>query len=261
VGENGSRAGLEEGYCLIGRPVNPADTNNPEGGGPENARRPQLYGRSKGKALRAAQAARIEGLLPDLTISLDRLAEGPTSLFPQPVREIRLEIGFGGGEHLAAQARHHPEIGYLGIEPFLNGVAKALAAIEADGLDNIRLLRGDGRVVLAALPEASIARIDLLYPDPWPKRRQRKRRIVDPAFLDAVVRALCPGGEFRFATDIDDYAGWTLARILPRQDLVWLADAAKDWSEPWDGWHRTRYEEKALREGRIPGYFRFRKPL
>lgn len=259
MGEDRSRAGPEEGHRLIDLPVKPVDPQNLDGEAPERAPRRQLYGRSKGKALRAAQAARIEGLLPALTIPLDRLAIGAAALFPRPVREIRLEIGFGGGEHLAAQARKNPGIGYLGVEPFLNGVAKLLAAIEADSLDNIRLLRGDGRDVLAALPEGSLARIDLLYPDPWPKRRQRKRRIVDPAFLDAVVRALAPGGEFRFATDIDDYAGWTLARILPRTDLVWLAETAADWSEPWEGWHRTRYEEKAIREGRVPGYFRFRK--
>ncbi len=230
-----------------------------DGGGPETVRRRQLYGRSKGKALRAAQAGRIEMMLPALTIPLDRLAQGPASLFDQSVSECRLEIGFGGGEHLAAQARLHPGIGYFGVEPFLNGVAKLLAAIEADGLSNVRLLRGDGRDVLAALPAGSLARVDLLYPDPWPKRRQRKRRIVDTPFLDAVSRVLRPGGEFRFATDIDDYAGWTLARLLPRKDLVWLAETATDWQQPWPEWHRTRYEEKALREGRVPGYFRFRK--
>jgi tRNA (guanine-N7-)-methyltransferase len=235
--------------------------DNEAGGASETVRRRQLYGRSKGKALRAAQAARIEDMLPALTIPLERLGAGPAQLFDRKVSEIRLEIGFGGGEHLAAQAGMNPDIGYLGVEPFLNGVAKLLAAIEADKLDNIRLLRGDGRDVLSALPEGSIARIDLLYPDPWPKRRQRKRRIVDAAFLDAVVRALRPGGEFRFATDIDDYAGWTLARILPRADLAWLAETAADWTTPWPQWHRTRYEEKAIREGRMPGYFRFRKPV
>ncbi|MCZ8300460.1 MAG: tRNA (guanosine(46)-N7)-methyltransferase TrmB [Beijerinckiaceae bacterium] len=259
MGKDRSRAGPEKGHCLIDLAVNPVDPNNLDGEGPARAPRRQLYGRSKGKALRAAQAARIEGQLPGLTIPLDSLSEGPRPLFSRPMAEFRLEIGFGGGEHLAAQARQNPGIGYLGVEPFLNGVAKLLAAIEADSLDNIRLLRGDGRDILAALPEGSLARVDLLYPDPWPKRRQRKRRIVDPAFLDAVVRALSPGGEFRFATDIDDYAGWTLARILPRTDLVWLAETAADWSEPWAGWHRTRYEEKAIREGRVPGYFRFRK--
>lgn len=221
--------------------------------------RRQLYGRSKGKALRAAQAGRIENQLPALTMDVPRLAQGPEALFPRPVNGVMLEIGFGGGEHLANMAKRHPETGYLGVEPFLNGVAKLLHAIEEDALDNIRLLRGDAREVLAALPDASIARVYLLYPDPWPKRRQRKRRIVDMLFLAQVARVLKPGGELRFATDIDDYAGWTLARIAQQDQLVWLAEKADDWRLPWDEWHRTRYEEKALREGRTPGYFRFRK--
>jgi tRNA (guanine-N7-)-methyltransferase len=229
------------------------------GEAPEKAPRRQLYGRSKGKALRAAQAGRIENQLPALTMDFARLIEGPATLFPRPVQGVMLEIGFGGGEHLASMAKAHPEIGYLGVEPFLNGVAKLLHAIEENALENIRLLRGDAREVLAALPDASLERVYLLYPDPWPKRRQRKRRIVDMLFLSEVARVLKPGGEFRFATDIDDYAGWTLARIAQQEPLVWLAETADDWRLPWPEWHRTRYEEKAIREGRTPGYFRFRR--
>lgn len=228
------------------------------GGGASKPRR-QLYGRSKGKALRAAQAGRIEHQLPALTIDMPRLKDGPATLFPRPVEGVMLEIGFGGGEHLAHMAATNPGLGYLGVEPFLNGVAKLLHAIEENNLDNIRLLRGDAREVLAALPDASLERVYLLYPDPWPKRRQRKRRIVDARFLSEVARVLQPGGELRFATDIDDYAGWTLARIAQQSALHWLAEKADDWRKPWDGWHRTRYEEKAIREGRTPGYFRFRK--
>ena len=232
------------------------DVKNPGGAGRELPRR-QLYGRSKGKALRSQQARRIADVLPQVAIDLAVLGAGPAAAFTRPVHAVRLEIGFGGGEHLAAMARAEPDIGFLGVEPFLNGVAKLLAEIEADGLDNLRLMRGDAREVLACLPVASLDRIYLLYPDPWPKRRQRKRRIVDPAFLDEVAHVLRPGGEFRFATDIDDYAGWTLARMAGRADFRWLATQAADWLTPWDGWHRTRYEEKALREGRVPGYFRF----
>ncbi|MCA0400966.1 MAG: tRNA (guanosine(46)-N7)-methyltransferase TrmB [Proteobacteria bacterium] len=225
----------------------------------ERAPRRQLYGRSKGKALRAAQAGRIDELLPRMTIDLQALAEGPGRCFADNPPEAMLEIGFGGGEHLAQMAKTHPQIGFLGVEPFLNGVAKLLAAIEEGGLGNVKLLRGDGRDVLAALPDASLARVYLLYPDPWPKRRQRKRRIVDMTFLAEVARVLRPGGEFRFATDIDDYAGWVLARIAQQDRLVWLAEKADDWRQPWPEWHRTRYEEKAIREGRVPGYFRFVK--
>lgn len=233
--------------------------SKPDGGASEGAPRRQLYGRSKGKALRAAQAGRIADMLPRIAIDTGRLGSEPAAQFASNPQELVLEIGFGGGEHLAAQARRHPECGYFGVEPFLNGVAKLLGEIEGDGLSNIRLLRGDAREVLAALPDASLASVFLLYPDPWPKRRQRKRRIVDPDFLGAVARVLRPGGELRFATDIDDYAGWMLARIARQDKLVWLAERADDWRQPWPEWHRTRYEEKALREGRIPAYFRFRR--
>ncbi len=230
-----------------------------DGEASERAPRRQLFGRSKGKALRAAQAGRIETMLPALAIDVAALGAGPAALFLVPPAELMLEIGFGGGEHLAAMARAHPEFGYLGVEPFLNGVAKLLAAIEADKLANIRALRGDAREVLAALPDVSLDRVYLLYPDPWPKRRQRKRRIVDMEFLSEVARVLKPGCELRFATDIDDYAGWVLARIAQQDKLVWLAETAENWRQPWPEWHRTRYEEKALREGRVPGYFRFTK--
>ncbi|CAN1569708.1 COG0220 Predicted S-adenosylmethionine-dependent methyltransferase [Rhabdaerophilaceae bacterium] len=219
--------------------------------------RRQLFGRSKGKALRAAQVRRVEAILPALTIDLDALESGPAALFARSMRDFRLEIGFGGGEHLAAMARTHPDIGFLGVEPFLNGVAKLLGRIEAEGLDNIRLLRGDARDLLRALPDDSLEMVYLLYPDPWPKRRQRKRRIVDADFLRSVARVVRAGGEFRFASDIDDYVGWTLARALPHRNFRWLARNAEDWSRPWSAWERTRYEEKAIREGRVPSYLRF----
>jgi tRNA (guanine-N7-)-methyltransferase len=235
-----------------------ADDTKSDGAESPSPRR-QLYGRSKGKALRAQQTRRIDEMLPQVGIDLAALKAGAATVFNRPVVAMRLEIGFGGGEHLAAMARAEPGIGFIGVEPFLNGVAKLLAEIEAGSLDNLRLLRGDGRDVLAALPDQSLDRVYLLYPDPWPKRRQRKRRIVDQAFLGEVARVLKPGGEFRFATDIDDYAGWTLARMAGRSDFRWLAREAQDWLTPWEGWHRTRYEQKAIREGRVPGYFRFER--
>lgn len=235
------------------------DKTTSDGEAPSKEPRRQLYGRSKGKALRAAQAGRIETMLPKVQIDLAALASGPNRCFRTNPPEAMLEIGFGGGEHLAEMARRYPETGYFGVEPFLNGVAKLLAEIEASNLQNLKLLRGDGRDVLAAMPDASISRIYLLYPDPWPKRRQRKRRIVDMEFLAEVARVLKPGGELRFATDIDDYAGWVLARIEKQDKLVWLAETADDWRTPWPEWHRTRYEEKAIREGRVPGYFRFQR--
>jgi tRNA (guanine-N7-)-methyltransferase len=221
--------------------------------------RRQLHGRAKGKALRPAQRQRLAEILPRIEIDLERLKAGPAALFPAAPKRVVLEIGFGGGEHLAAMAKSEPESGFLGVEPFLNGVAKLLGQVEADNLQNLRLLRGDGREVLARLPDASLDAVYLLYPDPWPKRRQRKRRIVDPAFVAELARVIRPGGEFRFASDIDDYVGWTLARVLPNRDFQWLARKDADWREPWAGWHRTRYEAKAIREGRVPSYLRFMK--
>ncbi|MCA3630998.1 MAG: tRNA (guanosine(46)-N7)-methyltransferase TrmB [Methylobacterium sp.] len=221
--------------------------------------RRRLHGRAKGKALRAAQSRRLADIFPRIQIDLERMKAGPADLFPAAPKRVVLEIGFGGGEHLAAMAKSEPESGFLGVEPFLNGVAKLLGQVEAENLENLRLLRGDGREVLARLPDVSLDAVYLLYPDPWPKRRQRKRRIVDAAFVADLARVIRPGGEFRFASDIDDYVGWTLARILPDRDFQWLAREASDWREPWAGWHRTRYEAKAIREGRVPSYLRFRK--
>ena len=220
-------------------------------------RQNQLYGRAKGKALRPGQKSRIDGLLPRLAIDLDALPDNPAGIFAPEPTCLRMEIGFGGGEHLAAIAKADPEVGFLGVEPFLNGVAKLLGQIEQESLGNIRLLRGDARDVLAKLPDGALDRLYLLYPDPWPKRRQRKRRIVDAAFLMELARVIRPGGEFRFASDIDDYVGWTLARVMKNSAFSWRARIAGDWLTPWAGWHRTRYEEKALREGRVPSYLIF----
>lgn len=239
--------------------MSPDDPNTNENTAGAAQPRRQLYGRAKGKALRAGQSRRIAELLPKIQIDLARLRGGPAALFVRKPVAATLEIGFGGGEHLAAMAKSEPDCAFLGVEPFLNGVAKLLGQIEIDHLDNIRLLRGDGRDVLASLPDASLDRVYLLYPDPWPKRRQRKRRIVDEAFVAELARVIRPGGEFRFASDIDDYVGWTLARVLPHPQFLWLAENASDWLEPWAGWHRTRYEEKAIREGRVPSYLRFRR--
>lgn len=215
-------------------------------------------GRKHGHKLRAYQAGLMDGLLGRLRLDPrpEALADLP-ALFPVPVDEVRLEVGFGAGEHLLTRAREAPRTGFLGVEPYVNGMAKLLAAVAAEGLPNLRLHDDDAAVLLDALPEASLARVDLLYPDPWPKRRQRKRRFVSPARLAAIARVLRPGGEFRFATDIDDYAGWTLARAARVPGLAWTAERADDWRRPWPGWVRTRYEAKAVAAGRRPSYLTF----
>ncbi len=224
------------------------------------AREGAFFGRRKGKKLRAGQALLTETLLPRLCLDLQSSAPAALpELFPIPVREVRLEIGFGGSEHLIAQAELYPDCGFIGIEAFVNGMAKALVAIEAKGLRNIRLHHGDATDVLAWLPAASLARVDLLYPDPWPKRRHWKRRFVQDKSVAALARVLRPGGEFRFASDIDDYSAWTLLRLLRSPDFEWTANRADDWREPWSDFGGTRYEAKAKREGRTPCYLAFRR--
>jgi tRNA (guanine-N7-)-methyltransferase len=219
-----------------------------------------FFGRRKGHKLRPQQAALFDTLLPRLALDLERPAPFDlATLFPHPVDGVRLEIGFGGGEHLIAQAEQNPATGFIGVEPFVNGMAKALAAIGARGLTNIRLHFGDAIFLLAWLPDDALARVDLLYPDPWPKRRHWKRRFVQDSTLAKIARVLRVGGELRFATDIADYAAWTLQHGLRARGLEWTAARADDWRLPWPGFTSTRYEAKAKRAGRMPCYLIFRR--
>lgn len=219
-----------------------------------------FYGRRKGHRLRSRQASLLDTLLPRLAIDL--ASAPPTDLdmlFRCRVDAIRLEIGFGGGERLVQEAQAHPNVGLIGCEPFVNGMAKALALIEAAGCRNIRLHFGDATDVIAWLPPASLDRVYLIYPDPWPKRRHWKRRFVQDASVAEIARILRPHGEFRFATDSRDYAAWTLERLLRAPAFAWTAERADDWRQPFDGFGETRYEAKAKREGRVPCYLTFRR--
>ncbi|MFL6797177.1 MAG: tRNA (guanosine(46)-N7)-methyltransferase TrmB [Xanthobacteraceae bacterium] len=217
-----------------------------------------FFGRRKGHPLRPHQAALLHSLLPGLALDLASPSPGNLGeLFPQAVEQVVLEIGFGGGEHMIAQALQQPRIGFIGVEPFVNGMAKALAAIEEAKLTNIRLHAGDATVLLAWLPTASLQRVDLLYPDPWPKRRHWKRRFIQDHTVAAFARILAAGGEFRFATDMPDYAAWTLVRMLRSPAFTWSAERAEDWRRPWAGFAETRYEAKAKRAGRAPCYLTF----
>ncbi|MBE7220096.1 MAG: tRNA (guanosine(46)-N7)-methyltransferase TrmB [Caulobacteraceae bacterium] len=215
-----------------------------------------LHGRRAGRPLRVEQRARMARDLPALRVDLADLG-APAALFPAPVSGLRLEVGFGGGEHLAHEAGRFPAVGFIGCEPFLNGVAKLVERIEALRLGNVRLHAGDAGELLDALPPACLDGVDVFYPDPWPKRRQRKRRFLSAGNLGRLARVLKPGAPLRFATDIDDYAGWVLARVLGGSDFAWAAREADDWRRPWDGWPSTRYEAKAIREGRPPAYLTF----
>ncbi len=211
-----------------------------------------FFGRRKGKKLRAGHDDLIQNLLPAI-----RAVPGsaPSSQFPNAnARETWLEIGFGGGEHLAHQARTHRDINFIGCEPFVNGMAKLLSAVDDEKLDNIRVWDDDVTKLLPTLPDSCFDRVYILYPDPWPKRRQRKRRLVSDAMLVELARVLKPGGELRFASDIDDYIGWVLARVLRSDHFRWTAKRADDWRTPYEGWPGTRYEAKAIREGRVPSY-------
>jgi tRNA (guanine-N7-)-methyltransferase len=219
-----------------------------------------FFGRRKGHRLRSRQADLIEHLLPRLALDIagpspSRLGE----LFDPPVDAVRLEIGFGGGEHLIAEALAFPETGFIGCEPYVNGMAKILTQIEAHNIGNIRLFAGDAAELVTWAPAHSLDRIDLIHPDPWPKRRHWKRRFVQDASVAAMARVLKPDGEFRFVCDIDDYVAWTLAHLLRSPDFIWLAERADDWRLPWPDYTMTRYGMKAEREGRRAAYLRFQR--
>jgi tRNA (guanine-N7-)-methyltransferase len=227
---------------------------------PERHQDRAFFGRRKGHKLRAHHARLIETLLPRLAIDLSNPAPSELSaLFPVPVDDIQLEIGFGGGEYLIAQAQARPRTGFIGVEPFVNGMAKALAAIESSKLQNIRLHFDDAVNLMAWLPQRALTRIDLIHPDPWPKRRHWKRRFVQDATVSRLARILAPGGEFRFVTDIAGYAAWTLQRLLRSADFEWTAQGADDWRKAWPGFINTRYHAKATREERASCFLIFRK--
>jgi tRNA (guanine-N7-)-methyltransferase len=198
--------------------------------------------------------------LPSLAIDLN--APPPSdvaALFPYRPARVVVEIGFGGAEHLIAEAKREPHAGFIGVEPFVNGLAKAVSAIDEQRITNVRLFGNDAALLLDWLPPASIDEIDLLYPDPWPKKRHWKRRFVSPENLDRIARVMKSGGVFRFASDIPSYVEWTLMHLTRDARFTWTAERAADWTQPYPDWPGTRYEAKALREGRVPTYLEFRR--
>lgn len=222
-----------------------------------------FYGRRHGKSLRDSQRTYLDEDLAALSpgrvgwdVNPERTPLDLESLFGG--RDVWLEVGFGGGEHMVHQAALHPGIGIIGCEPFINGVAMLLGKIREAGVENVAVHPGDVRDLFDVLPEGSIAKAFLLYPDPWPKKKHHRRRFVTPEHLEPLARVLRPGAEFRVATDIPDYVRQTLEEV-PRHGFEWLAERAADWREPWGDWIPTRYERKALREGRAPHYLTFRR--
>jgi tRNA (guanine-N7-)-methyltransferase len=219
-----------------------------------------FFGRRKGHKLRAHQADLIAHLLPRLALDITQPTPADlTTLFDPVAENVRLEIGFGGGEHLIAEALAFPRTGFIGCEPYVNGMAKILTRIEAHNITNIRLFAGDAAELVAWAPQRSLARIDLIHPDPWPKRRHWKRRFVQDATVAAMARILKDDGEFRFVCDIDSYCAWTLAHLMRADDFSWTAERADDWRMPWPGYTMTRYGMKATREGRKAAYLIFRR--
>lgn len=218
-----------------------------------------FYGRTHGKTLRAAQKDYLAHDLGALALRGVTWEENParTEVALEPWRAGRplwLEVGFGGGEHLVYMAERHPEVALIGAEPFVNGVAMLLGKIRGAGVENLRLHPGDVRDLFDVLPEAGLSKVFLNYPDPWPKARHQRRRFVTSEYLSALARVTAPGAEFRVATDIPDYVRQTLEEVPPAGFV--LVDQG---GTPWDDWLSTRYEQKALREGRVPHYLTFRR--
>ncbi len=221
-----------------------------------------LYGRRRGHKLRPGRQELVDQLLPHLAIALPETGRlDPGELFAaMPLGDeapLWLEIGFGGGEHLAAQAEAHPDIALIGCEPFINGIASLLSLIEKANLGNVRIWDDDARSLIEHLPDASVDRAFLLYPDPWPKARHAKRRFVATGSLDQLARVLKDGAELRIASDHPVYQRWTLCRMHGRADFAWSAERADDWRRRPDDGPATRYEQKAVREGRTPMYLNF----
>lgn len=222
-----------------------------------------FYGRFKGKGLRPSQEAYLNEDLAELSPgpvgwdeNPDRVQLDVDALFAG--KPLWLEIGFGGGEHLVHQAQTYPDVGIIGAEPYINGVAMLLGKIRAAKVDNLKVHAGDARDLFDVIPKASVERAFLLYPDPWPKKRHHRRRFVTPEHLEPLADVMKPGAMLRVATDIPDYVRQTLEQV-PRHGFEWLAERPDDWRTPWDDWISTRYEQKALREGRVPHYLTFRR--
>ena len=216
-----------------------------------------FFGRRKGKPLSNNQQRLVDELLPTICLNPTHSVSAVADAFDHQPETIWMEIGFGGGEHLISQAMANPQIGIIGCEPFLNGMVKALASIEEEDIGNIRLYDEDAAHILDWLPDASLDRIFLLYPDPWHKKRHWKRRFVSEQNLRRMVRVLRPGGVFRFASDIESYVEWTLEHVEAIAELEEKQRDREERLKPWDDWKRTRYEDKAYREGRRPHYLTF----
>jgi len=222
---------------------------------------PQFYGRRHGHKLRPARRRLMETLLAELRVSIP--ATGgvihPASLFDPMPQAVWMEVGFGGGEHLAHQALANPGVGFIGCEPFINGVASFLARAQSDGIGNVRIFDDDVRLLLPAVAGQSLDRVFILFPDPWPKKRHHRRRLLSAETINQLARLMTDGAELRLASDHGAYVAWALERLRRHPDFQWLARRPGDWRRRPDGWAETRYEAKALAAGGRCTYLRFRR--
>jgi tRNA (guanine-N7-)-methyltransferase len=222
----------------------------------------KVWGRRQSRPLKTTQKEAMEKLFPQLLIPLG-LKESelipPSTLYPERKSAYALEIGFGGGEHLLTQAKHHPDWGYIGCEPFINGVANLVTDIQAEKIQNIRIVKDDARLLLSRLPNQSITQVFILFADPWPKKRHHKRRIIQSETIANIARILIPDGILHIATDDPGYLEWILNVMANAPDFKLDLQGRRDIFEHPNDWPKTRYEEKALRQGRLPGYMRYLK--
>lgn len=228
----------------------------------EDIKGSRVYGRRQGQTLSAARQARLDKWLPKIEIPLEGLVPtGPEGHFGTDQRDHWLEIGFGKGEHLAAQAKSNPDIGLIGCEPFLNGVSGLVDIVDQENLTNVRIFMDDARLLMDSLPDQSIGRAFILFPDPWPKARHHKRRIVSAGNIKVLSRILKDGAELRIGTDHMEYCRWIMAHMLENPDFIWLSDSPENWRDRPDDWPATRYEIKSREQGRKSSYLRFiRRP-
>jgi tRNA (guanine-N7-)-methyltransferase len=214
------------------------------------------FGRRQGKKLSPARERLMTSLLPKISVDPNRPMRDQ---FASDIRALWLEIGFGGGEHLAAQAAQNPHVGIVGCEPFIDGVAKLLSQVDRGKIENVRIHGDDARQIFPCFQNGEVERVFVLFPDPWPKSRHHKRRFIQTEILDRFAEMLKDGGELRVASDHMGYVRWTLAHVMAHPDFEWLADRPCDWRTPPPDWIRTRYEEKALAKGDACVYLRFRR--
>ena len=222
----------------------------------------RFFGRRKGRPLRGAMLAAFEARYDALSISNEQIKSADSDLkglFPSSVEQVWLEIGFGGGEHLAWQVQHNPDVGMIGCEPFMNGVASMLRHLSDENACRVRVFSDDARPLLWDLPEGELDRIYILHADPWPKTRHHRRRFIQTDSVARLHQLLRPGGELRLATDDVGYLRWMLARLTAHPGLRWLAGGPSDWKDRPDDWPETRYEAKAKRQGRFCTYLKFQK--